>query len=170
MNTKCKFNDETKLLFLLFFNIFLQTLGSDPFNLKVLAQLFAGSVTGRLIGPKAAPDTPKNGPGDCARACADLPTTKCMSFNYDFGKGMCELMEAVEGQHYTTSKSGLYLHYERLGIGKSKQFVYENLGLLHNKLYYFNLRVINVLGYESFINTEGVIVDTTTPETGMEMN
>ncbi|CAC5409208.1 unnamed protein product [Mytilus coruscus] len=145
-------------------------LGSDPFNKKVLDQLFTGAIAGRLVGPKSAPDTIKSTPGDCARACADLPPTKCMSFNYDFGKGVCELMEAIEGHHYSRSKSGLFEHYERLGIGKSKQFVYENLQLLHNKLYYFNLRLVNVLGYYSIITTPGVIVDTTTPETGFISN
>ncbi|VDI79784.1 Hypothetical predicted protein [Mytilus galloprovincialis] len=145
-------------------------IGKDPFNTKVLDQLFSGSDTGKLIGPKSAPDTKQNSPGDCARACADLPRTKCMSFNYDFGKGVCELMEAIEGHHYSRSKSGLFEHYERLGIGKSKQFVYENLQLQHNKLYYFNLRLVNVLGYESIINTQSIIVDTTTPETGFISN
>jgi hypothetical protein len=75
-------------------------------------------------------------------------------------------MEAIEGHHYSRAKSGSYEHYERLGIGKSKQFVYDSLQLLHSKLYYFNLRMVNVLGYESNINTQGIIVDTTTPETG----
>jgi hypothetical protein len=89
-----------------------------------------------------------------------------MSFNYDFGRAVCELMEAIEGHHYSRAKSGSYEHYERLGIGKSKQFVYDSLQLLHSKLYYFNLRMVNVLGYESNINTQGIIVDTTTPETG----
>jgi hypothetical protein len=71
--------------------------GHDPFNIKVLEKLFTGSLSGRLIGPKAGNDTIKYTPGDCARACADLPTTKCMSFNYDFGGAVCELMEAIEG-------------------------------------------------------------------------
>ncbi|XP_076076023.1 uncharacterized protein LOC143046845 [Mytilus galloprovincialis] len=145
-------------------------LGEDPFNKKVLEQMFTGSMSGRLVGPKSAPDSIKSSPGDCARACADLPQTKCMSFNYDFDKGVCELMEAIEGHHYSRSKSGVFEHYERLGIGKSKQFVYENLQLQHNKLYYFNLRLVNVLGYESIINTQSIIVDTTTPETGYISN
>ncbi|VDI54125.1 Hypothetical predicted protein [Mytilus galloprovincialis] len=145
-------------------------LGSDPFNKKVLDQLFTGATAGRLIGPKSALDTKRNSPGDCARACVDLPHTKCMSFNYDFGNAVCELMEAIEGHHYSRSKSGLFEHYERLGIGKSKQFVYENLQLQHNKTYYFNLRLVNVLGYDSIITTQGVITDTTTPETGFILN
>ena len=144
--------------------------GHDPFNIKVLEKLFTGSLSGRLIGPKAGNDTIKYTIGDCARACADLPTTKCMSFNYDFGGAVCELMEAIEGHHYSRAKSGLYEHYERLGIGKSKQFVYDSLQLLHSKLYYFNLRMINVLGYVSIINTHRIIVDTTIPETGTCFN
>ena len=89
-----------------------------------------------------------------------------MSFNYDFGTGECELMEAIEGHHYSKSRSRLFEHYERLGIGKSKEFIYENLGLLHNKVYYFNFRMVNILGYENIINSKGVLVDVTTPETG----
>jgi hypothetical protein len=30
--------------------------------------------------------------------------------------------------------------------------------------------MVNVLGYESNINTQGIIVDTTTPETGTWLN
>jgi hypothetical protein len=133
---------------------------------KVLENLFTGPVTGRLIGPKAAKNTIKYSPGDCARTCANLPLSKCMSFNYDFRTGECELMEAIEGHHYSKSRSRLFEHYERLGIGKSKEFIYENLGLSHNKVYYFNFRMVNILGYENIINSKGVLVDVTTPETG----
>lgn len=128
--------------------------------------MFTGSRTGRLIAPKAGPDTSKTSPGDCARACADLPHTKCMSFNYDFGHATCELIEAIEGHDYKRSKSGLFEHYERLGVGKTKQFVYSDLRLQHNKLHYFNFRMVNVLAYKNIITSKGILVDLTTPLTG----
>lgn len=128
--------------------------------------MFTGSRTGRLIAPKAAADTTKNSPGDCARACADLPHTKCMSFNYDFGKATCELVEAIEGHDYKRAKSGLFEHYERLGVGKTRQFVYEDMRLGHNKLLYFNFMMVNVLGYTNIISSKGVLIDLTTPLTG----
>ena len=128
--------------------------------------MFTGSRTGRLIAPKAGPDTSKTSPGDCARACADLPHTKCMSFNYDFGHATCELIEAIEGHDYKRSKSGLFEHYERLGVGKTKQFVYNDLRLQHNKLHYFNFWMVNVLAYKNIITSKGILVDLTTPLTG----
>ncbi|VDI41391.1 Hypothetical predicted protein [Mytilus galloprovincialis] len=145
-------------------------IGYDPFNHEVLRKMFTGSRTGRLIAPKAGPDTTKNSPGDCARACADLPHTKCMSFNYDFGKAKCELVEAIEGHDYKRSKSGLFEHYERLGVGKTKQFVYDQLILQHNKIHYFNFMMVNVLAYTNIISSRGVLVDLTTPLTGLIKN
>jgi hypothetical protein len=65
-----------------------------------------------------------------------------------------KLTEAIEGHHYSRAKSGLYEHYERLGIGKSKQFVYDSLQLLHSKLYYYNV-IIKLLKQ---VPVSGVVV------------
>ncbi|VDI73733.1 Hypothetical predicted protein, partial [Mytilus galloprovincialis] len=138
---------------------------SDPLNREVL-KMFTSSRRGKLVAPKAGRDSEQNSPGDCARACADLPPTKCMSFNYDFGNGMCELVEAIEGYHFKRSKAGLFYHYERLGVAKTKQFNFNQLQLEHNKVYFVNFRIVNSLGYLSIINTQGVLLDITTPTTG----
>ncbi|CAC5384518.1 unnamed protein product [Mytilus coruscus] len=93
-----------------------------------------------------------------------------MSFNYDFGKATCELVEAIEGHDYKRSKSGLFEHYERLGVGKTKQFVYDQLSLQHNRIHYFNFMMVNVLAYTNIISSKGVLVDLTTPLTGLIKN
>jgi hypothetical protein len=77
-----------------------------------------------------------------------------MSFNYDFLNATCELIEGIEGHHYKLALSGLFQHYERLGIGHILSFEYNNLALIHNKTHFFNFRIINSLGFESIISTE----------------
>ncbi|XP_063408925.1 uncharacterized protein LOC134692405 [Mytilus trossulus] len=141
------------------------TAESDPLNRQVLG-MFTSQRRGKLVGPKVGKDSFQHSPGDCARLCADLPPTKCMSFNYNSGNGMCELVEAIEGHHFKLSHSGYFYHYERLGVGKTKQFNFDQLQVEHDKLVYVNFRIVNDLGYLSFINTQGVLVDLTTPTTG----
>ncbi|VDI67222.1 Hypothetical predicted protein [Mytilus galloprovincialis] len=141
------------------------TAESDPLNRQVM-EMFTSQRRGKLVGPKVGEDSFQHSPGDCARACADLPPTKCMSFNYNSGNGMCELVEAIEGHHFKLSHSGYFYHYERLGVGKTKQFNFDQIQIEHHKLVYVNFRIINDLGYLSFINTQGVLVDLTPPTTG----
>ncbi|CAG2214886.1 unnamed protein product [Mytilus edulis] len=145
------------------------TAESDPLNRKVL-EMFTSPRTGKLVGPKASKDSSHHSPGDCARACADLPPTKCMSFNFDSADGTCELVEAIEGYHFKRSRSGYFSHYERLGVGKTKQFNFDQIQLSHNKIFFVNFLVRNSLGYSSIINTQGVLVDLTTPITGEIIN
>ncbi|XP_063408918.1 uncharacterized protein LOC134692399 [Mytilus trossulus] len=145
------------------------TAESDPLNRKVL-EMFTSPRTGKLVGPKAGMDSSHHSPGDCARACADLPSTKCMSFNFDSADGTCELVEAIEGYHFKRSRSGYFSHYERLGVGKTKQFNFDLIQLSHNKIFFVNFLVRNHLGYSSIINTQGVLVDLTTPITGEIIN
>ncbi|XP_076086943.1 uncharacterized protein LOC143057517 [Mytilus galloprovincialis] len=145
------------------------TAESDPLNRKVLG-MFTSPRRGKLVGPKAGKDSSQHTPGDCARSCADLPPTKCMSFNFDSTDGACELVEAIEGHHFKRSRSGYFSHYERLGVGKSKQFTFDQIQLPHNKIFFVNFLVRNYLGYTSIINTQGVLVDLTTPTTGYIRN
>ena len=57
---------------------------------------YTGAKLGRLIS--ASITTSEGRVEDCARDCLDLPPSKCLSFNYDFGvKGTCELLEEIEG-------------------------------------------------------------------------
>lgn len=128
--------------------------------------MFTGMRTGRLIGPKAGPDKKTFTEGDCARYCADFPVTKCLSFNYDFGTGTCEVMEAIENQRYKLSKSKLFEHFEKVG-GMTQQFVYQDLHMKHNSLIFFNFWVKNVLNYENVISSKGILIDLTIPNPGM---
>ncbi|VDI76845.1 Hypothetical predicted protein [Mytilus galloprovincialis] len=128
--------------------------------------MFTSPRTGKLVGPKAGKDSYHHSSGDCARACVELPPTKCMSFNFDSTDGACELVEAIEGYHFKRSRSGYFSHYERLGVGKTKQFNFDQIQLQHNTIYFVNFLVRNYLGYTSIINTQGVLVDLTTPTTG----
>ncbi|XP_076085326.1 uncharacterized protein LOC143056125 [Mytilus galloprovincialis] len=139
-------------------------LSNDPHNHKVM-EMFTAFRVGRLIAPFGGVVTKEATPGDCAKRCADLPKTKCMSFNYDFMEATCELLEGIQGHHYKLAVSRLFQHYERLGIGHILSFDYNTLWLTHNKSLYFNFRIINNLGFESIISTPGIMVDTTPPET-----
>ncbi|KAK3612527.1 hypothetical protein CHS0354_024500 [Potamilus streckersoni] len=141
--------------------------GNDPMNLHTLEH-FTGMKNGKLMGPKFKVYEKITTAGDCARKCMDLPETKCLSFNFDFGpSGTCELLEAIEGLDFKIFLSGLFCHYERLGIGHAMEFCYEDLMLEHNGYYYFNLEVINELGYKNIISTNGVLVDFTPPDPGI---
>ncbi|XP_052081925.1 uncharacterized protein LOC127719726 isoform X2 [Mytilus californianus] len=140
-------------------------LSNDPHNHKVM-EMFTDFREGRLIAPLGGEITKEHSVGDCAKQCADLLNTKCMSFNYDFKDGTCELLEGIEGHHYKLAQYGMFRHYERLGIGHILSFDYNTLWLTHNKTHYFNFRIINTLGFESIISTPGIMVDTTPPETG----
>ena len=144
---------------------FISFLGNDPHNHKVM-EMFTDFREGRLIAPLGGEITKEHSVGDCAKQCADLLNTKCMSFNYDFNDGTCELLEGIEGHHFKLAQYGMFLHYERLGIGHILSFDYNNLWLTHNKTHYFNFRIINDLGFESIISTPGIMLDTTPPETG----
>ncbi|KAK3612537.1 hypothetical protein CHS0354_024514 [Potamilus streckersoni] len=144
--------------------------GNDPMNLHTLEH-FTGMKNGKLMGPKFKVYEKITTAGDCARKCMDFPETKCMSFNFDYGpSGTCELLEAIEGLDYKIFQSGLFCHYERLGIGHAVEFSYEDLMLEHNGYYYFNLELINELGYKNFISTKGILVDFTPPEPGLIKN
>ncbi|CAG2251012.1 unnamed protein product [Mytilus edulis] len=140
-------------------------LSNDPHNHKVM-EMFTDFRVGRLIAPLGGEITLEHSVGDCAKRCADLLNTKCMSFNYDFNDGTCERLEGIEGHHFKLAQYGMFLHYERLGIGHILSFDYNTLWLTHNKTHYFNFRIINDLGFESIISTPGIMLDTTPPETG----
>ena len=137
----------------------------DPSNVKVL-DIFTGPRIGRLVAPPAALGMYKNNSGDCARSCADMPSTDCQSFNYDFLSGNCELLNGIQGSEYSLSESALNRHYERLGGGNIYRFMYTNLTLHHNVTYYLNFHMVNYLGYENYISSDAVMLDLTSPEPG----
>ena len=63
-------------------------------------------------------------------------------------------------------KDGLFVHYERSGIGYAVEFSEDGLNLEHNFLYDFHLDISNILGYRNLISTKGILTDFTTPEPG----
>ncbi|XP_070573744.1 uncharacterized protein [Ptychodera flava] len=108
---------------------------------------------------------------DCAAHCLKIPPTRCLSFNYDFGtSGTCEILSGIEGSAAIIHESGLFHHYEKLGVGHSSEFYYEDLTLRHGDVYYMQLQVVNVLGYENIISSEPIIADFTPPNPGIIEN
>ena len=67
-------------------------------------------------------------------------------------------------------QSGFFYHYERLGIGHAVEFRHANIPLIHNQLYYFNVHVLNFVGYENILSSRGILVDFTTPYPGFIAN
>ncbi|KAK6192291.1 hypothetical protein SNE40_003784 [Patella caerulea] len=142
---------------------------SDPHG-HVAGSLFAASRRGRLIAPKAKTFGMMNFVEACMMKCLELPPSKCLSINYDYGSsGQCELVEAIEGHEYKLAVSGDYVHAERLGIGLAHEFIYKNKNLLHDHMYYFNMDLKNVFGYRNIISTQGVLIDITPPVPGEEL-
>ncbi|CAH1258771.1 JAG1 [Branchiostoma lanceolatum] len=107
-------------------------------------------------------------PEDCAKLCLTFPTTKCLSFNYDYGStGTCEILEELEVPGVRLHQTGHFHHYERRGVGKMLEFDFDSLSLRHDNLYYFNVYLQNSLGYASILTSRGIIVDHTPPSPGL---
>ncbi|XP_062596534.1 uncharacterized protein LOC134257978, partial [Saccostrea cucullata] len=139
--------------------------GYDPLNLKVMT-LFSDGRSGKLVGRHILfkEYDSLSTPGECATHCNKMHDTKCLSFNYDFGSGHCELLEAIEGYNFKISKDGHYMHYEKLGVGSNRKFEYNDLDLQHNTMYYFNIHVKNSLGFENILSSESILTDFTPPD------
>ncbi|XP_062582876.1 uncharacterized protein LOC134244633, partial [Saccostrea cucullata] len=140
--------------------------GHDPLNQKVI-KLFSSGKTGRLVGRgiKAAEDFEITTKEECAKKCNAMHVTKCLSFNYDYGSsGHCELLEAIEGHDHKISRDGHYMHFEKLGVGSNRGFVYENVQLPHNQIIYFNFHAVNSLGFENILSSKPIITDYTPPD------
>ena len=67
-------------------------------------------------------------------------------------------------------QSGLFSHFERLGVGHAVAIYHDNLQIVHNNLYYFNIYVANVLGYENILSSKPVLADFFPPEPGKIVN
>ncbi|XP_072034301.1 uncharacterized protein [Amphiura filiformis] len=131
---------------------------------------FTAPKIGRLVSKPIITITYQN-PNLCARDCLNLPRSKCISFNYDYGNSKtCELLEEIQGHGVTLHRSGFYSHFERLGIGHAVAIYHENLQLQHNNLYYFNIHVTNILGYDNILSSSGVLADFVPPEPGIIVN
>ncbi|XP_038062441.1 uncharacterized protein LOC119732930 [Patiria miniata] len=130
---------------------------------------FTADKKGRLISKPTSTIIHRN-PNFCARDCLALPETKCLSINYNYRDFTCELLEEIEGHGVEVHESGLFTHYERLGVGHAVEFNHESLQLVHNNLYYFNIELLNYVAYENIISSVGITADFTTPEPGLIMN
>ncbi|GFR58918.1 protein jagged-2 [Elysia marginata] len=132
-----------------------------------LADQFAGQKIGRLIVDVAFVTREIEdvvSPGACAKLCLQYTAAACLSFNYH-SRGDCELLAAAETATNALSHDGLFRHYERLGTGLANEFNFP-LTLTHNTVYYMVLHLVNVLGMENILSTEGALVDLTPPEPG----
>ncbi|XP_078695732.1 uncharacterized protein LOC144924477 [Branchiostoma floridae x Branchiostoma belcheri] len=130
---------------------------------------FTGSRLGKVVSTPV--ETSKvDIPEQCASKCLRLPPSKCLSFNYDYGHGDCELLEEIEGHGVEMHEVGHFHSFERLGVGHAMEFRHENLKLHHNQLYFFNFFLNNTLGYVNILTSRGVLADFTPPSPGLLQN
>ena len=107
---------------------------------------------------------------ECVADCLIFPT-KCFSFNYADVHRVCELLNAIGADSNIEFENDLqYSYYEKRGVGKRASFKYQNLPLVHDRLYFLNLYIVNQLLYESHLNSPGMLIDFTPPEPGLIMN
>ena len=107
---------------------------------------------------------------DCVGECAKFPVD-CFSFNYAKVLKTCEILPEIAGaSNIQLQESNEFDYYERKGIGSHKAFNQSNLKLVHNELYFLNVYVTNTLLYESYLNSEGILIDFTPPEPGKIAN
>ncbi|KAI6660257.1 hypothetical protein LOD99_10427 [Oopsacas minuta] len=107
---------------------------------------------------------------DCQADCLLFPT-KCFSFNYASVLRICELINDIGADANIQFASDLqYSYYEKRGIGNHASFMYENLPLVHDILYFLNLYIVNELLYESYVRSSGMLIDFTVPEPGIINN
>ncbi|XP_066298079.1 uncharacterized protein [Branchiostoma lanceolatum] len=141
------------------------SIGHDPHDTRNL-EYFASPRLGRVLSkPHHVAHYPYA--QKCARDCLALPPTKCLSFNYDYGDGgRCELLEEIEGHGAVMYTDRLFHNFERLGIGHAVEVGHEDLNLIHNQLYYYNLFLNNTVGYTNILTSPAVIVDFVPPSPG----
>ncbi|XP_038050876.1 uncharacterized protein LOC119724026 [Patiria miniata] len=128
---------------------------------------FTAAKEGRLVSKPKSTITHRN-PNFCARDC--LALQNCLSINYNYKDFTCELLEEIEGHRVEVHKYGSFSHYERIGVGHAVEFNHESLLLVHNNLYYFNIELLNYVGYENIISSIGILADFTPPEPGLIVN
>ncbi|XP_078658229.1 uncharacterized protein LOC144903712 [Branchiostoma floridae x Branchiostoma belcheri] len=141
------------------------SIGHDPHDTRNL-EYFAAPRLGRVLSkPHHIAHYPYA--QKCARDCLALPATKCLSFNYDYSDdGRCELLEEVEGHGVVMYTDGIFHNFERLGIGHAVEVVHEDVSLVHDHLYYYNLFLNNTVGYTNILTSTPVIADFVPPSSG----
>ena len=107
---------------------------------------------------------------DCVADCINFPT-KCFSINYAIVPRICELLNYIAGDSSLEFEfDAQYSYYEKRGVGEHATFVYENLPLVHNTLYFLNIYLVNELLYEKYLYSPGMLLDFTPPQPGFIMN
>ena len=107
---------------------------------------------------------------DCVDQCAKFPVD-CFSFNYANVLKTCQILPEIAGtSNIQLQESNEFDYYERRGVGSHKAFSQSNLKLVHNELYFLNVYVTNTLLYESYLSSEGILIDFTPPEPGKIAN
>ncbi|XP_019624877.1 PREDICTED: uncharacterized protein LOC109470382 isoform X2 [Branchiostoma belcheri] len=141
------------------------SIGHDPHDTRNL-EYFAAPRLGRVLSkPHHVAHYPYA--QKCARDCLALPATKCLSFNYDYSdNGRCELLEEIEGHGVVMYTDGIFHNFERLGIGHAVEVAHEDLELIHDHLYYYNLFLNNTVGYTNILTSPAVIADFVPPSPG----
>ena len=104
----------------------------------------------------------------CAELCES--SSKCNSFDFDYGTYTCLLHFEIIGITSKLALEGAYHHFEKLRAQQTASFSYENLTLLHGEVYFVNAEVTNVLGFKSYIVSPAIKVDFTPPEPGLIIN
>ena len=100
----------------------------------------------------------------CAELCDS--SSKCNSFDFDYGSYTCLLHFEIIGITAKLASEGAYHHFEKLRVQQTASFSYENLTLLHGEAYFISAEVTNVLGFKSYIVSPPIKVDFTPPEPG----
>ncbi|XP_072048753.1 uncharacterized protein [Amphiura filiformis] len=126
---------------------------------------FTTARTGRLATTPLT-TSPQHTAEGCAQACLDVSAQKCLSFNFDYPESICEILTVIEGHDIFLHKAGFYQHYERLGIGHAIEFKHNSVYLVHNNLYYYNLQLLNYIGYKNIITSVPILADFTPPVPG----
>ena len=107
---------------------------------------------------------------DCVADCIQFPT-KCFSINYAVVPRVCELLNYIAGDSSLEFEfDAQYSYYEKRGVGEHATFVFENLPLVHNTLYFLNIYLVNELLYEKYLYSPGMLLDFTPPQPGFIMN
>ena len=104
-------------------------------------------------------------PEECARLCIKYGPN-CLSFDYETHSETCDFHDVIEGANAYLKLSGTYSNYERFTSGHHAPIEYMNLKLQSGTVYFVNVHVQNILGYEAFLVGEGTMVDFTPPEPG----
>lgn len=128
-------------------------------DLKYFSQSRAGRLTSTPFKSVKSPSVHA-----CASEC--VKQAQCISFSYNKHVQDCELHDVSESSTVGRNDNQYYETHERLGKAYTTRLLYENLPLRHGTMYYVNTNVVNVLGYQSTISSQGTMVDFTPPEPG----